>query len=68
MGRKIRRIDGSKCGLVSQNDILEAQRDPEVVNAQKRLIRINRKSRQRLNRRERAGRTLTVAGLQSRIN
>jgi hypothetical protein len=61
--RHTRRIDGSRCGLVSTVAILDAQRDPRVVRAQKKLARIKRKSRHRLLRRERVTRATMISEL-----
>lgn len=58
-----RRVDGSRCGLVSSAAILDAQRDPRVVKAQKKLARIKRKSRHRLLRRERVTRAAMISEL-----
>jgi len=62
--RRPRRVDGGRCGLVSSAEIQMAQRDPEVVKAQKELARIKKQPRRRMLRRERKARAEMIASLE----
>lgn len=50
VGRRARRIDGSRVGLVSSVDILNAMRDPIIVDQQRKAYRKSNRARNRNNR------------------
>lgn len=50
IGRKIRRIDGSRCGLVSNTIIMEIQRDPLMVAQQRKVHKKAVRSQNRNNK------------------
>lgn len=50
MGRQVRRVDGSRVGLISSGEIIEAMRDPILVARQKSVYKKLKRAKNRNNR------------------
>lgn len=56
MGRQVRRVDGSRVGLVSSEEIMETMRDPIVVAQQRAMYKKSKRAHNRNNKARRGHR------------
>ncbi len=63
--RHARQLWGNRCGIATNNQVLDSERDPIIVMAKKQLAKINNLPRRRMNRRERVERASMLSELRS---
>lgn len=65
VSRHARQLWGNRCGIATNSQVFDSERDPIIVTAKKQLAKISNLPRRRMNRRERMERVSILSKLRS---